>query len=212
LAPKLKQATWPDKFKPGPIDKYDGSSIPKEFIQVYHTVIEAAGDDDQVKANYLHMALSDMARYWLVNLPERTIYNWDQLCVIFIGNFQGTYHCPSTTETLKTIKQKPDESLRDYVKYFYNAGNTIIIIQDIEIINAFWDGVSDIKTIEEITMKKPKLVSDLLAVTNVCIETSKAWAWLLDSWNKGTSKKKQQEDWEVNTADHGDHRNHGNHQ
>jgi hypothetical protein len=44
---------WSDKFKVGHIDWYDGSSNPKEFIQVYQTVIEATGGDDQVKANFL---------------------------------------------------------------------------------------------------------------------------------------------------------------
>jgi hypothetical protein len=47
---------------------------------------------------------------------------------MFIESFQGTYERPSTAETLKTIKQKHDESLWDYVKYFYNARNTILYI------------------------------------------------------------------------------------
>jgi hypothetical protein len=59
-------------------------------------------------------------------------------------NFQGTYDRPSTTETLKTIKQKHDESLHDYVKRFCNVRNGIPHIQDIEIINVFRDGVSEI--------------------------------------------------------------------
>jgi hypothetical protein len=66
-----------------------------------------------------------VARSWLINLPEGSIYNWDQLCTIFIGNFQGTYERLSTVETLKTIKQKHDESLRDYVKYFCNGRKAI---------------------------------------------------------------------------------------
>jgi hypothetical protein len=68
---------------------------------------------------------------------------------MFIRNFQGTYERPSTAKTLKTIKQKHDESLRDYVKCFCNARNNILHIQDIEIINAFCDDVSDIKIVEE---------------------------------------------------------------
>jgi hypothetical protein len=44
---------------------------------------------------------------------------------MFIGNFQGTYERPSTTETLKAIKKKHDESLCDYVKCFCNARNGI---------------------------------------------------------------------------------------
>jgi hypothetical protein len=74
-------------------------------------VIEAARGDDQVKANYLPMALSGVARSWLINMLEGSIYNWDQLCAMFIKNLQGTYERPSTCETLKTIKQKQDESL-----------------------------------------------------------------------------------------------------
>jgi hypothetical protein len=60
------------------------------------------------------------------------------------------------------------------MKRFYNARNTIPYIQDIEIINAFRDGVSDIKTVEEITIKKPKTVVNLLAIANVCIKVFEA--------------------------------------
>jgi hypothetical protein len=36
-------------------------------------------------------------------------------------------------------------------------------------------------------MKKPKMVVDLLAVADVCIEAYEASARLLESWGKGTS-------------------------
>jgi hypothetical protein len=155
-----------------------------------------------VKANFLPMALTSATRSWLINLPEVSITSWDQLCAMFIENFQGTHERPSTAETLKTIRQKHDESLRDYVKHFYNARNAIPYIQDIEIINDFRNGVSDIKTVEEIAMKKLKMVADLLVVADVCIEVSKARARLLKSRGKGTSGKK--EDHEVNIVDRDD--------
>jgi hypothetical protein len=47
---------------------------------------------------------------------------------MFISNFQGTYERPSIAETLKTIRQKHDESLQDYVKYFCNSRNSILYI------------------------------------------------------------------------------------
>jgi hypothetical protein len=62
LASSLRQVVWPEKFKPRHIDKYDGSSNPEEFIQVYHMVIEAAGGDSQVNVNYLPTTLFSMAR------------------------------------------------------------------------------------------------------------------------------------------------------
>jgi hypothetical protein len=153
------------------------------------------------------MALSGAARSWLINLHEGSIHSWDQLCAMLIGNFQGTYEHPSTTETLKTIKQKHDESLRDYIKHFCNARNDIPHIQDIEIINAFYDGVSDLKTVEEIAMKKAKTVADLLTVVDVCIEASEARARLLESHGKRPSRRK--DDREVNTTERGDQKDCG---
>jgi C4-type Zn-finger protein len=76
------------------------------------------------------------------------------------------------------------------VKHFYNARNAIPYIQNIKIINAFCDRVSDIKTVEEIAIKKPRMVVDLLAVVDVCIKASKAWARLLQSRGMGPSKMK----------------------
>jgi hypothetical protein len=157
--------------------------------------------------------LSGAAKSWLINLPKGSIHSWDQLCAIFIGNFQGTYEYLSTAETLKTIKQKHDESLYNYVKHFCNARNGIPHIQDIEIINTFRDSVSDVKTVEEIAMKKPKMVADLLAVADICIEAFKAQAQLLESHGKRPSGKR--DDREVNTVERGDqkdrkgHRYHG---
>jgi hypothetical protein len=124
---------------------------------------------------------------------------------MFIENFQDTYERPSIAETLKTIKQKHDESLHDYVKRFCNARNDIPHIQDIEIINALRDGISDIKTVEEIAMKNPKMVVDLLAIADICIEASEARARLLESRGKGPSRKR--DDWEVNTTERGDQKN-----
>jgi hypothetical protein len=77
LALTLRQVVWPDKFRPGHIDKYNDSSNLQEFIQVYHTVIEVAEGDDRVNANYLPTVLSSAGRSWLINLPKGTIYNRD---------------------------------------------------------------------------------------------------------------------------------------
>jgi hypothetical protein len=154
--------------------------------------------------------LVSATRSWFINLLEGSIYTWDKLCVIFIENFQGMYECLSTAETLKIIRQRHDKSLWDYVKHFCKTRNAIPYIEDIEIINIFHDGVSDIKIMEEIVMKKTKTVVDLLAVADTCIEASEAQARLLVSCGKGPSKKRQ-DDWEVNTINQGDRKDRRDH-
>jgi hypothetical protein len=62
LADHLRAATWPSKFRPHLPEKYDGTSNPSEFLQVYGTAITAAGGDTAVMAIYFHVALSGPAR------------------------------------------------------------------------------------------------------------------------------------------------------
>jgi hypothetical protein len=51
-------------------------------------------------------------------------------------------------------------------------------------------GLVIFKIVEDIAMKKPKTVADLLAVADICIEASEAQARLLESHSKGPSRKK----------------------
>ena len=57
FAPNLWRVIWPRKFKPGPIEKYDGTTNPKEWIIIYSMVIEAAYGANYVKANHLPSVL-----------------------------------------------------------------------------------------------------------------------------------------------------------
>jgi hypothetical protein len=75
LADHLRVAIWPPKFWPHLPEKYDGTSNPSEFLQVYITAITAAGGDIAVMATYFHVALSGPARTWLMNLTPGSIYS-----------------------------------------------------------------------------------------------------------------------------------------
>jgi hypothetical protein len=75
LADHLHAATWPSKFRLHLPEKYDGTSNPSEFLQVYVTTITAAGGDTAVMATYFHVALSGPARTWLMNLTLGSIYS-----------------------------------------------------------------------------------------------------------------------------------------
>jgi hypothetical protein len=60
LADHLRTASWPTKFRPHLLGKYDGTTNPSEFLQVYVTAITAAGGNIAVMATYFHVALLDL--------------------------------------------------------------------------------------------------------------------------------------------------------
>jgi hypothetical protein len=80
LAPHLRMVVWPHKFRPHLSEKYDGTVNSAEFLQIYFTSILAAGGNEAIMANYFPVALTGIARSWLMNLPEGTLDSWSELC------------------------------------------------------------------------------------------------------------------------------------
>jgi hypothetical protein len=75
LADHLRVASWPPKFRPHLPEKYDGTTNPLEFLQVYITAITAAGGNTVVMATYFHVALPGPIRTWLMNLTPGSVYS-----------------------------------------------------------------------------------------------------------------------------------------
>jgi hypothetical protein len=75
LTDHLRVASWPSKFRPHLPKKYDGTSNPSEFLQVYVIAIIEAGGNTAVMATYFHVALYEPARTWLMNLAPGSIYS-----------------------------------------------------------------------------------------------------------------------------------------
>ncbi|GJN36976.1 hypothetical protein PR202_gb25885 [Eleusine coracana subsp. coracana] len=56
-----------------PIEKYDGQTNPREWLQLYNTSIQSARGDSYVMANYLPVCLDPAVRIWLTSPREESI-------------------------------------------------------------------------------------------------------------------------------------------
>jgi hypothetical protein len=57
------------------LEKYDGSINPTEFLQIYTTSILTTEGNEVIMANYFPVALTGMARSWLMNLPPGSLFS-----------------------------------------------------------------------------------------------------------------------------------------
>jgi hypothetical protein len=64
------------------------------------------------------MALETMPLQWFDKLNPGSIRGWEDLQRAFYENFTGIITHPITQAELKGLKQKGDESLRDYYQCF----------------------------------------------------------------------------------------------
>jgi hypothetical protein len=59
LVRQQRYAVWPDKFKLDIGTRYDGTTNPVEFLQLYVVAVQAARGDQRAMANWFPMALKD---------------------------------------------------------------------------------------------------------------------------------------------------------
>jgi hypothetical protein len=177
LADHLRAASWPSKFRPHLPEKYDGTSNPSEFLQVYVTAITAAGGNTAVMATYFHVALSGPTRTWLMNLAQGSIYSWEELYAWFVANFASAYQQHGVEAHLHAVRQEPGETLRTFISRFTKVQGTIPRISDASIITAFRQGVCDEKMLEKLATHDVETVSTLFALADKCARAAEGRAW-----------------------------------
>jgi hypothetical protein len=114
----IRWAPFPTRFRtPTTITKYSRETRSELWLADYRLACQLGGtDDDNLIIRNLPLFLSDTARAWLEHLPSGQISNWDDLVQAFAGNFQGTYVRPGNSWDLRSCRQQPGESLRDYIR------------------------------------------------------------------------------------------------
>jgi hypothetical protein len=147
LTRQQRYVVWPDKFKPDIGTRYDGTTNPIEFLQLYVVAVQAVRGDQGAMANWFPMALKDAPRTWLMNLSHESMTSWKDLCRQFVANFMPTYEHPATKNDLKAMRQYKGETLHQYIQRFSQMRNKIPRI---------YTGVFDIK------MRKKLSVNDEL--------------------------------------------------
>jgi hypothetical protein len=177
LVVHLRAASWPPKFWLHLPEKYDGTSNPSEFLQVYVTAITAAGGNTAVMATYFHVALYGPARTWLMNLTPGSVYSWEELCAWFVANFASAYQQHGVEAHLHAVRQKPEETLRKFISRFTKVRGTIPRISDASIITAFRQGVRDEKMLEKLATHDVETVPTLFALADKCARAAEGRAW-----------------------------------
>jgi hypothetical protein len=121
-------------------------------------------DNDNLIICNLPMFLSDAARAWLEHLPPAQISNWDDLVRAFTGNFQGTYVRPGNSWDLRSCRQQPGESLRDYIRRFSKQRTELPNITDSDVIEVFLTGTTCRDLVSKLGRKTPTKASELMDI------------------------------------------------
>jgi hypothetical protein len=152
---------YPEGFKPIGITKYDGKQAPQQWLCCYSTAIEVAGGSNITKVVYFLMALDPAPLTCLESLSNNSIDSWERLKKVFIDNFQGAIAHAGTHHDLAQYKQERNKPLRSYTRHFFDVRATITNISEDDIINYFYNGITDPGIYRDFGRNRPKTVAGL---------------------------------------------------
>ena len=124
------------------LKKCDGKQDPRQWLHIDSTTIEVAGGTNSTKVIYFQMALESAPLTWLESLKHDSIHSWEDLKQLFVDNFQGSIHQSATRHDMRLCKQEHGETLRSYIKRFFDTRSTIANIANDDIIDCFHNGLA----------------------------------------------------------------------
>jgi hypothetical protein len=158
---RLRNLLLPEKFKPLGITKYDVKPDPVQWLRCYALSIENAGGNNDTKCLYFPFCLDQAPLTWLESLEKYSIDKWNQLKEQFTSNFAGAMGRSGTRMDLAMVKQEQGETLRIYMRRFFDKRATVVDVTDKEVIDLFQDGLYHRRTFEDFGRRRPSSITHL---------------------------------------------------
>jgi hypothetical protein len=107
------------------------------------------------------MALDPAPLTWLESLSNNSIDSWERLKKVFIDNFQGAITRAGTCHDLAQCKQERNKLLWSYTRRFFDIRATIVNISEEDIINCFYNSITDLGIYRDFGRNRSKTVAGL---------------------------------------------------
>jgi hypothetical protein len=94
-------------------------------------------------------------------LDKYSIDKWDQLKDQFTSNFAGAMGHSRTRMDLAMVKQEQGETLRKYMRRFFDKRANVVDVTNKEVIDIFQDGLYYRRTFEDFGRRRPSSITKL---------------------------------------------------
>ncbi|XP_072090558.1 uncharacterized protein [Arachis hypogaea] len=151
----------PKRFTlPLTLTSYDGLGDPKKFLKKFRSIMIVNGASDTVLCRCFPNYLDGPALDCLCALPAGSISRFHQLAKLFEEHFAGSAIYLHDSDYLNTIKQGPNESLKDYMTRFTKVAISIPDLHPEVHLHAIKSGLRPGKFQEAIAVAKPKTLAE----------------------------------------------------
>nr|XP_025682208.1 uncharacterized protein LOC112783462 [Arachis hypogaea] len=150
-----RQFTLPTTLTP-----YDGLGDPKQHIKKFRSIMIVNGASDPILCRCFPSFLDGPALDWFCSLPADSISRFQELAKQFEDHFAASAIYLHDSDYLTTVKQAPQESLKDYITRFTKIAMRIPDLHPEVHLHAIKSGLRPGKFQEAIAVSKPKTLAE----------------------------------------------------
>ncbi|XP_072087916.1 uncharacterized protein [Arachis hypogaea] len=150
-----RQFTLPTTLTP-----YDGLGDPKKHIKKFRSIMIVNGASDPILCRCFLSFLDGPALDWFCSLPADSISRFQELARQFEDHFAASAIYLHDSDYLTTIKQGPQESLKDYITRFTKVAMRIPDLHPEVHLHAIKSGLRPSKFQETIAVTKPNTLAE----------------------------------------------------
>ncbi|XP_071924818.1 uncharacterized protein [Coffea arabica] len=182
---EIEDYPLPRRFKIPSIEMYDASTDPEDHLSVFLTHMRLQTTADEVRCKTFPMFLKGKARLWFQGLKPGSIRSFPELARQFAAQFVSSKVYARNATHLMSIRQRPDESLRNFMTRF-NAESLQVRDKDEKVVMvAFTNGLRVEELFYDLAKKPPVNLEELLRRAHEAANAEEA------------GRLKKESDWEL---------------
>lgn len=131
----------PPNFKPPPLESYDGRRDPQEHLTAFDTQMAIIGAHETLKCKLFSGTMKGAALVWFMSLPRHSVVSYSDFTKKFLRHFSDRKHKKASTATLFNTRQRPNESLREYLGRFSDITVDVEYPDQTQFADAFTNGL-----------------------------------------------------------------------
>ncbi|KAL0453504.1 UNVERIFIED_CONTAM: hypothetical protein Slati_1328500 [Sesamum latifolium] len=170
------------------LPKYDGTKDPLEQVAAFELVMNLYGQSSAINAKLFVTTLTGKAQEWFTSLPNGGIETFEQLVQKFTFHFASKRKQKRSVTYLFNIRQKEDESLKNFIGRF---NNETLEIQDLRIdmmVSILIHGLKKGPFASALARDPPEDVEQLIRVAQKYIDEEEINAMKDGEWQKSKDR------------------------
>nr|XP_019702910.1 uncharacterized protein LOC109505143 [Elaeis guineensis] len=152
----------PSRFKIPHVEPYDGSTDPVDHLESYKALMTIQVATDTLFCIGFPATLRKAARAWYSGLRSGSIHSFAQLEHSFVAHFSTSQKPPRTSDSLFSLKQGENETLRHFVARFNAATLEVRGLNEDMAVSAMKRGLRSSRFTYSLDKTLPRTYAELL--------------------------------------------------